>query len=290
MEEREEGEVEEREEGEVEEREEGEVSEGDGPHSLELSEDDVRDDQLTSHSFQDHSGVDWGEVEAGYAAGMPGRWELVESDDVTSTQPEAPTSPTQELLGALKRKAQAFADQEWQQYWSSAGPVHLAWSWKQQYPGIPLTKVECLSGVDFLCQSLQTHMTLNTTQDSDQLTNVETRQEEDGCCMSPSEHATSSEHVEMTVGASTAEEPREVGVAIPTEEGGGREEPSDTEVLAMWNQFYNQHYWSHYSWFRGEQGPVDITGEEEEEEGALMGASHSGPEETVGAITHTPRC
>ena len=285
-----EGEEQKEEEEEEEESEEGEVSDGGDPHSLELSGDDVVGDQWTSCSSQEQSGVDWGEVEAGKAAGMPGCWEPVEQDTVTTGDQASPSSlthqfapsSTQELLGALEMKAQAFADQEWQHYWSSAGPAHLAWSWRQQHPHISLTKVECVSGVDFLCQALQTHMTLSTPDQPDQPARCEeTKKEEDG--QYTVQHAYS-ESEEAPVEGPEVSRDEDVTTSM---EGGGRD-PNDTEVLAMWNEFYNLLYWTHYSWFRGGQGAVDSAGEkmveEEEEEETLMEGTVSLPDKTVGPL------
>ena len=118
--------------------------------------------------------VDWDEVGCGQAAGMPGRWvEVVREQQLPSC--------TEELLTALHLKAQAFADDAWQEYWTSTGPSHLAQCWSQQYPSISLDKVEYVSGIDFLCQTMQTQMSLDTADGN-------------GCPVSEDEEAEPSNH------------------------------------------------------------------------------------------------
>ena len=63
----------------------------------------------------------------------------------------APLSTEEELLGALRLKAEAFADKNWEEYWKSEGPSLLARGWVNMHPLIPLHRVEEVCAVDFLC-------------------------------------------------------------------------------------------------------------------------------------------
>ena len=63
----------------------------------------------------------------------------------------APLSTEEELLGALRLKAEAFADKNWEEYWKSEGPSLLARGWVNMHPLIPLQRVEEVCAVDFLC-------------------------------------------------------------------------------------------------------------------------------------------
>ena len=179
-----------------------------------VEEDSTSLDNALLLSDEEGCGIEDGEVVdevvCGQAAGMPGRW-------VEVVHEEQQSSSTEELLTALHLKAQAFADNGWQEYWTSAGPSHLAQSWSQQYPSIPLNKVECVCGVDFLCQTMETQMSLNSTVP-----------------------AAAEEH-QNTLESDCP--------PLDDEEA----EPNDHEILAMWNELYNNQYWFIYSWYRGDQ-------------------------------------
>ena len=78
-------------------------------------------------------------------------------------QQEQEISEQDELLQALKLKAEAFADKSWEVYWLSEGPRILASTWMSTYPSIPLTRVEEVCSVGFLCQAVE-GMTLDVGQ------------------------------------------------------------------------------------------------------------------------------
>lgn len=219
------------------------------------SSDSFADSSLLNREQHD---VDWEEVVRGEAAGMPGQWIPVVQDH-TST-----TATTEDLLSALHVKAQAFADDDWQQYWSTTGPSHLAHSWTQSYPSIPLNKVENVSGVDFLCQAMQTQMILTSDTIAAEEENMVTVEEPsttvDGC-----ESAVTGDN-ENSHEKEREEESKSVEI-------------SDVEILSMWNKFYNNHYWHIYSWYRGdcdELLPVDTTIVEEEEKEETLAESFNG--------------
>ena len=71
--------------------------------------------------------------------------------DTTVGISSTPLSTEEELLEALRLKAKAFADKNWEEYWKSEGPSLLARGWVNMYPLIPLQRVEEVCAVDFLC-------------------------------------------------------------------------------------------------------------------------------------------
>ena len=97
-------------------------------------------------------------VRLGFAAGMPGPWEAVSRERGGSSRGEAledSSSRAREdtmegVLGALKMKAAAFADPEWEAHWAQVGPSMLAQAWIASYPHLPLSHVETVCAVDFL--------------------------------------------------------------------------------------------------------------------------------------------
>ena len=103
--------------------------------------------------------IDWAEVDAGKAAGLPGEWELVSSSPTADDLLHSAIGS--DLCDALKIKAAAYANHSWQSYWCTNGPLYLAKCWEEQYPDIPLKHVEVISGLEFLCGRLQNEMTLN---------------------------------------------------------------------------------------------------------------------------------
>ena len=103
--------------------------------------------------------IDWAEVDAGKAAGLPGEWEPVSSSPTADELLHSAIGS--DLCDALKIKAAAYANHSWQSYWCTYGPLYLAKCWEEQYPDIPLKHVEVISGLEFLCGRLQNEMTLN---------------------------------------------------------------------------------------------------------------------------------
>ena len=74
--------------------------------------------------------------------------------DTTVGVSSAPLSTEEELLEALRLKAEAFADKNWEECWKSEGPSLLARGWVNIYPLIPLQRVEEVCAVDFLCSTM----------------------------------------------------------------------------------------------------------------------------------------
>jgi trimethylguanosine synthase len=134
-----------------------------GNQSNNSTEDDD-DDKSSAHSSaidENQFNVDWEEVKEGKAAGLPSQWEEVVVTDETLQDPEQPsTDVTKDLYEALSMKAQAYANEQWQAYWQMYGPSYLAECWKQEHPDVSLKRVEIVSGLGFLCESLENKMQL----------------------------------------------------------------------------------------------------------------------------------
>lgn len=79
-------------------------------------------------------------------------------DDESGTPPPsllAETSEEEEILQALRLKAEAFASKSWENYWLVEGPRLLASGWLGLYPHIPLARVERVCSIDFLCETVK---------------------------------------------------------------------------------------------------------------------------------------
>ena len=85
-------------------------------------------------------------VTVGKEAGWPSQWEEVE-EEMTEEQ----------LLYSLQVKGSAMSDEAWQEHWAQVGPGMLASSWLEQYPSVPLSQVEQVTGVTFLSQAIESN-------------------------------------------------------------------------------------------------------------------------------------
>ena len=92
-------------------------------------------------------------VTVGKEAGWPGQWEDVE-EEMTEEQ----------LLYSLQVKGSAMSDEAWQGHWAQVGPGLLASSWLEQYPSVPLSQVEQVTGVTFLSQAIQSSKLTNAVE------------------------------------------------------------------------------------------------------------------------------
>ena len=206
--------------------------------------------------------INWDDVREGRAAGLPSQWETVEvteyeggtgtqelEEDVEEKERKI-SKEEKKLYRALKIKARAYANKNWQHYWETNGPAILAESWRQQYPKIPLKHVEVVSGVGCLCESLETKMQLEGTVEREE---VQLVAEPEG-----GNHNIESALVgesTLAVGLEETEvveegELTEVTNRITTEEGSSNvisymyiASMRDEEVLCLWKEFYNNCYW-----------------------------------------------
>ena len=177
--------------------------------------------------------IDWDEVRQGKAAGLPSQWEVVEHH---STSPVVETGMS-DLYNALRIKALAYANEEWQVYWNTYGPAYLVDCWKQQYPDISLKRVEMVSGLGFLCENLESKMQLDSEEDNSLVAISDTHIDE------------KLNNVDDTNVQCTNDDTSCSSNAI-----------SDEKILSLWNEFYNSLYWYTFEIF---QGPTSAAGDEE---------------------------
>lgn len=116
------------------------------PRSKMLPEDDTPSSRLWDlpDDFDVYCINQFESVTVGKEAGWPGQWEEVEEE-----------MSEEQLLYSLQVKGSAMSDEAWQEHWAQVGPGMLASSWLEQYPSIPLTQVEQVTGVTFLSQAIQ---------------------------------------------------------------------------------------------------------------------------------------
>ena len=77
-----------------------------------------------------------------------------------------PLSEEEQLLLAVRLKAEAFANKEWLQYWNTNGPSLLATGWVTAHPHIPLqTLQDSVHTLEFLTSTME-HLGLSSTSSS----------------------------------------------------------------------------------------------------------------------------
>jgi hypothetical protein len=68
---------------------------------------------------------------------------------------EKPPSEEEQLLAALRKKADAFANKDWETYWLKEGPALLTSGWLASHPNIPLAKVEEVCSLEFISSAIK---------------------------------------------------------------------------------------------------------------------------------------
>ena len=74
---------------------------------------------------------------------------------VTEEEVEEPPSEEEQLLAALRKKADAFANKDWEAYWLTEGPALLTSGWLASHPNIPLAKVEEVCSLEFISSAVK---------------------------------------------------------------------------------------------------------------------------------------
>lgn len=227
------------------------------------------DDESSVHSscgFIDVSklNIDWDEVKEGKAAGLPSQWETV-SEEEKEEEADLSANIGMDLYDALRVKAAAYANHEWQEYWSHYGPAYLAECWQEQHPDIPLKHVETVSGLGFLCEALEQKMQLEScpeleksTMDGEQM-------------MSPDKSKTkarsNADEIDLVLDVGLPESPVKSQILASEEHTSTPEglhshdttsknnvvSLTDEEVLYLWNEFYNSLYWYAFQLFQGSE-------------------------------------
>lgn len=251
-------------------------------------EEDSSDNESSTHSLiadvESKFEIDWEEVKEGRAAGLPSQWEAV-----PQTPPNTERDDINNLYIALRMKASAYANKEWQEYWNSCGPGYLIECWKRQHPDIPLKRVEIISGLGFLCETLESKMQLDSEADetvdhpdkvsdindnsiSDSSTNITVNV---GCDSTSnvddviSNTIDRSTNISTNIGSSNSDDliPNNVGDGTTPDTNDGSTGISDEDILTLWNEFYNTIYWYTFEVFQGplasEAIPPEFNNDEE---------------------------
>ena len=168
-------------------------------------------------------------------------------DDETETTESIVPSETQELLQALKTKAEAFSDKEWLQYWQMEGPSLLIGGWKTIHPDIPLSKIHELGSLEFVSATLE-HLTLKTEHQSPSQFNDPSAHDENTNSddIAPTSYRTVSNVYTNSSGVDSSEGMED---QLKDDSGDGDGESSflsDEDILRMWNEHYNSYYWYCY--------------------------------------------
>lgn len=205
---------------------------------------------------------------------------------IKTEQQKAPPTEEEQLLAALKTKADAFANKDWEAYWMREGPMLLTNGWLVAHPDIPLAKVEEVCSLDFISSaveslSLKEHQGHNSYIDEsiisgsagDKGTKTTTEGQEMDLS-SGHDHATVIAELvtgrestsTTTVLSSPSIEGQAAAVMYEDMDGEGSTvfAPSNEEIFTMWNEHYNAYYWYMYQMFVAEQSQ-ELVGEGEGE-------------------------
>ena len=221
-----------------------------------------------------------------------------------ATEREEPPSEEELLLEALRKKADAFSNREWEAYWLKEGPSLLTHGWAASHPDIPLDKLSEVCSLEFISSAIKT-LSLESCSRSHEAGGEEDEYSTESILAVSSGRE---EGVKVTCMAETQldleMEVSSEGAAIPTEpmavseevassndtnlqlvgsetvtDAANGEGPTDEATLsseaivALWNEHYNSYYWYIYEMFvreqKGEQQQQQQLppGEEEEEGG-----------------------
>ena len=217
----------------------------------------------------------------------------VETEQATPTEEE-------QLLAALRMKADAFANKDWEAYWVREGPALLTNGWLATHPDIPLAKVEEVCSLDFLssainCLSLETPQghedyTVKSTvvvsgEDKEDTTvseGVGSQVDSEREVSSVPDHdkeAIVSDEPEKSAATATAGDGGQEVTVVSKEGNGGLMAAalSSEEMVAIWNEHYNAYYWYTYQSFVEGQSQLLVGDEEGEAEGQGEEREATGP-------------
>ena len=191
-------------------------------------------------------------VTTGKEAGWPGQWEEVE-EEMTEEQ----------LLYSLQVKGSAMSNESWQEHWAQVGPGLLASGWLEQYPSVPFTQVEQITGIKFLMEAAQNNklsdavekMSLNETENPVTSEGKEKKEETNSNLDPPDlnglsidDNAVKADNQGTSKVAPLDVDPQ--GNQTPLQQQGF----SNEEITEMWSNFYNDYYWYCYQRFVGRVG------------------------------------
>ena len=222
-----------------------------------------------------------------------------------ATEVEEPPSEEEQLLEALRKKADAFSNKEWEAYWLREGPALLTNGWLATHPDIPLANVEGVCSLEFLSSAIK-NLSLESYQSHEVVGEDEEYSTESIVAVSggreegvkitaemkfDSEMEVSSAHHEgaavVTEPMASCEETSSSSVRVaglPVEDKTVTEVTkgdsstdvaalSSEAIVAMWNEHYNSYYWYIYEAFvqegGGEQQLLPREGKESQDSEAM---------------------
>ena len=214
---------------------------------------------------------------------------------VTEEEVEEPPSEEEQLLAALRKKADAFANKDWEAYWLIEGPALLTSGWLASHPNIPLAKVEEVCSLEFISSAVKNlsiesssceavvgdglegevyhtesimavsgggreegvKVTAETRSDSEMEVSSESAAHE-GAALVPEPLVSSKEPAssDVAVDDKTVSEVSKDNSCTVDETS-----LSSEAIVAMWNEHYNSYYWYTYEAYvqehcRGEGGQL----------------------------------
>ena len=164
----------------------------------------------------------------------------------------------EELLLALRMKAEAYADKGWESYWAREGPRLLAAGWREAQPNVSLARVETVCGVGFLCDATTGGGGGMEEGGRGEGEGVGEAEEGGGFAVAGGEAAEEACPMHETAGlveggshdhsakGGTALED-DAGVVMVTEGGVAL---TNEDVVGLWMEHYNGFYWSNYDCYR----------------------------------------
>lgn len=221
-----------------------------------------------------------------------------EAEDYSTLEPP---SEEEQLLAALKKKADAFANKEWEAYWLREGPALLTSGWLVMHPHIPLAKVEEVCSLQFISSAVKS-LSLEPCQSHEAVVGNDGVEEEqyhtesvvavsgggreegvkimaemkldsemEVSSAAPEEAAVVTEPMpscEETASSTAVVQYKTVSEASKDDSSTDEATLSSEAIVAMWNEHYNTYYWYIYETFvRGQlEGQQQREGEVEGEE------------------------
>ena len=186
---------------------------------------------------------------------------------------EEPPSEEEQLLAALRKKADAFANKDWEAYWLKKGPALLTSGWLASHPNIPLAKVEEVCSLEFIASAVKS-LSLESSHEvagggeevyhTQSITAVSDGGKEEGVKIMVETGLDSEMEVSSAIHEGAVVVPEPAASCEETASSNGAMEDktvsevskydsstdeavlSSEAIVAMWNEHYNSYYWYTY--------------------------------------------
>lgn len=204
---------------------------------------------------------------------------------------------------ALRKKADAFANKDWEAYWLKEGPALLTSGWLASHPNIPLAKVKEVCSLEFISLAVKS-LSLESSHEvggggeeeystesivavsgGDRQVKIMAEMRLDsemevssavheGAVVVPEPVAS----CEETASSNIAMEDKTVSEVSKTDCSTDEATLSSEAIVAMWNEHYNSYYWYTYeAYVQGQgkeqqllgEGEVEGEGEESQDSEAM---------------------